>query len=62
MKKKIMINVNHDGPEIYDLNGDLLFIMDLEKELGVDDMLDDENCFPVWIDPDDFKNCDKGER
>ena len=59
MKKKIWIEVNHDGPLLVDD-----FIDDIEKELGIDMLIkidDYRFAFPCWIDSDDFKNCEKNE-
>ena len=53
MKKKIWIEVNHDGPIFIDT-----FIDDIEKELGIDmvQKIDEyRHGFPCWIDTDDFK-------
>ena len=53
MKKKIWIEVNHDGPIFIDEDID-----DIEKELQVDMMIKIDEyryAFPCWIDTDDFK-------
>jgi hypothetical protein len=59
MKKKIWIEVNHDGPIIRDENGYGLFIDEIEKELGINmqehDFDEYDSGFPCWIDTDDFK-------
>jgi hypothetical protein len=58
MRKKILIEVNHDSPIIFDEFGVELDIDDLEKELGIKDMILEEfgtYFFPVWIDTDDYE-------
>jgi hypothetical protein len=58
MKKRYRIEVNHDAPLF--VNSD---IDEIEKELGIDDMVIDLDKWTsfiyVWIDSKDY---DKGER
>ena len=58
MKKKIWIECNHDGPIMYtsnDKNAYRIMLDDIEKDLGIIDILEYGCCFPVWIDTDDYK-------
>lgn len=59
MKMKVWLECSHDGPVMVDETGYDLFINDIEKLLGIDDMVSDDRTFPVWIDTDDFNssNC-----
>ena len=57
MKKKVRIAVNHDGPVFLDTDID-----ELEKELGIDDMvIEEKGKWPeyyiyAWIDSNDYNN------
>ena len=61
---KVWIECNHDGPVMYDRAGkdaEYIMIDDIEKKLGIDDLLIDYGCFPVWIDKKDYKVGEQGK-